>query len=120
MRFNATLSAEDLRADLCRRVNAERDRIIAYGFRFGPHTYQIDPASLQAMRDAIDRGDLSIRWRTADNRMVDLVAAGLERLWQSASAYAASVRQCAMNKKDEIMSSDTPSPSVVRYGWPQN
>lgn len=118
MRFNATLPLDDLRADLCRRVNAERDRIIAAGYEFGSHTYQIDPASLQAMRDALERGDTPIRWRTLDNRMVALGSAGLERLRLGASSYAGAVRQCAMQKKDAVRASDNPDPRIVKTDWP--
>lgn len=118
MRFNATIPAEDLRADLCRRVNAERDRIIAAGYEWRGSVYQIDPASLQAMRDTVDRRVPAVRWRTADNQMVDLDCASLARLLHDASAYVAAVRQCAMSKKDDILSSPDPRPAIVSIGWP--
>lgn len=118
MRFNATLPDEELRADLCRRINAERDRRLACGLALAGHTFQIDPTSLDRMARAVDRGDPAVQWRTTDNEWVEFSHESLSALLGAARDYVDVIALCAMKKKDAVIAAEKPDPSTVKADWP--
>lgn len=128
-----TLTAEDI----CRQIDAERDRRIDGGFVFRGERFQSRPSDRENVMGAAQLamgylaagGDpLSLRWAdpdndfvwiTADNGTIPLTAADKIAMFQAGVAFKSALTFYARAMKDAVIAAEDPSSVEWREGWPE-
>lgn len=123
--------------DICRQIDAERDRRIDGGFTFQGERLQSRPSDRENVMGAAQLamgylaagGDpSSLRWAdpdndfvwiTADNGTIALTAADTIAMFQAGVAFKSALTFYARAMKDAVIAAEDPSSVEWGEGWPE-